>query len=248
MFGKVSRIQARKGRTTLQPIVEALDVHKVYRTGRQPFQALRGVTFALQPGEFVAVMGRSGSGKSTLLHILGCLDRPTSGQVRLGGLDVSRLPARELPALRRSKIGFVFQHHNLLPSLTAIANVMLPLRYSRIPQEEARNRAMALLAEVGLADRAHHRPTELSGGEQQRVALARALVNEPELLLADEPTGELDSQTARHIVQVMRRLNRSRGRTFLLVTHDPAVGEAADRVLEMLDGRIVEPKAAVQGR
>ncbi len=228
-------------------MVEALDVHKVYRTGQRPFPALRGVTFTLQPGEFVSVMGRSGSGKSTLLHILGCLDRPTSGQVRLGGMEVSRLPARELPALRRSKIGFVFQHHNLLPSLTALGNVMLPLRYSRISTREAQNRALALLEEVGLADRAGHRPAELSGGEQQRVALARALVNEPELLLADEPTGELDSQTARHIVGVMRRLNRSRGQTFLLVTHDPTVGEAADRVVEMLDGRIVGPKAAVQG-
>jgi len=215
-------------------MVEALDVHKVYRTGQRPFPALRGVTFTLQPGEFVSVMGRSGSGKSTLLHILGCLDRPTSGQVRLGGMEVSRLPARELPALRRSKIGFVFQHHNLLPSLTALGNVMLPLRYSRISTREAQNLA-------------GHRPAELSGGEQQRVALARALVNEPELLLADEPTGELDSQTARHIVGVMRRLNRSRGQTFLLVTHDPTVGEAADRVVEMLDGRIVGPKAAVQG-
>ncbi|MGE5591431.1 MAG: ABC transporter ATP-binding protein [Bacillota bacterium] len=230
----------------MQPLVEALDIHKVYRTGRQPYAALRGISFALRPGEFVAVMGRSGSGKSTLLHILGCLDRPTSGRLRLGGLDVTQLPAHDLPALRRSKVGFVFQHHNLLPSLTALGNVMLPLRYSRVPPGQARHRALALLAEVGLADRADHLPSELSGGEQQRVALARALVNQPDLLLADEPTGELDSQTARHIVHVMRQLNRSRGQTFLLVTHDPAVGIAADRVVEMLDGRIVGPDAAGQ--
>ena len=202
--------------------------------------ALNGIDLVLQPGEFVSVMGRSGSGKSTLLHILGCLDRPSSGRVLLGGVDVTHLPSSQLPSLRRTKVGFVFQAHNLLPSLTTLENVMLPLRYSRTPFGQARQKALQLLEEVGLAGRAGHPPGQLSGGERQRVALARALINEPALVLADEPTGELDSQTAAYIIRIMRRLNQSRGQTFLIVTHDPAVAHATDRALHVLDGRIVK--------
>ncbi|MHB9144618.1 MAG: ABC transporter ATP-binding protein [Symbiobacteriia bacterium] len=228
----------------MQHIVEAEGLYKVYHLGSQSITALGGVDLVLQQGEFVAVMGRSGSGKSTLLHILGCLDRPSSGRLRLGGLEVGRLLPNQLPAIRRHKVGFVFQRHNVLPSLTALENVMLPLRYSREGPAAARQRALALLQEVGLLDRADHRPGQLSGGEQQRVALARALVNEPELILADEPTGELDSQTARQMVALMRRLNRERGQTFLIITHDPAVSESTDRTIHMLDGRIVGAAAA----
>jgi len=203
-------------------------------------RALNGVSFEIARGEFVAVMGRSGSGKSTLLQILGCLDRPTSGQVRLDGIEVTGLPARALPDLRLNKLGFVFQGHNLIPSLTALENVELPLRYRRpaLAYLQGRARAQQMLMEVGLADRLHHLPGELSGGQQQRVAVARALVNEPALILADEPTGSLDSQTAQEMLGLMRRLCRERGQTFVIVTHDQLVMRYADRVLTMTDGRI----------
>ncbi len=204
-------------------------------------RALDGVSIEIRHGEFVAVMGRSGSGKSTLLQILGCLDRPTSGQVRLDGVDITGLPDRALPDLRVNKIGFVFQGHNLIPSLTALENVQLPLRYRRpvVAFAQGRARAQEMLMEVGLGDRMHHLPGELSGGQQQRVAVARALVNEPALILADEPTGSLDSQTAREMLGLMQRLCREQGQTFVIVTHDQLVMRYADRVLTMADGKIV---------
>jgi len=201
--------------------------------------ALRGVDLAVGKGEIVAIMGRSGSGKSTLLHILGCLDRPTTGSVHIDGVDVSRLPDRTLPSLRLRKLGFVFQAGNLVPTLTALENVCLPLHYLRLRAHEAARKARAALEAVGLGDRLQHLPLQLSGGQQQRVAVARALVNDPALVLADEPTGALDSQTARELLALMRCLCAERRQTFVVVTHDPLVGNACDRVITMADGRVL---------
>lgn len=219
-------------------VVETRDLVKLYRLGRQEVRALNGVTLRVGPGEFVAIVGRSGSGKSTLLNLIGCLDRPTSGAVFLDGVEVSRAPERDLPRIRREKVGFVFQHFNLVPTLTALENVVLPLRYSRVPRREARRRAAEVLEAVEMGHRLTHRPLELSGGEQQRVAIARALVNRPAVVLADEPTGELDTQTTAVIIALMKRLNESWGQTFLVVTHDTFVAGEAQRVVQMKDGRI----------
>ncbi|UCC61465.1 MAG: ABC transporter ATP-binding protein [Anaerolineae bacterium] len=219
-------------------IVEAQNLTKVYHLGLTEVQALRGVDLSVEPGEFVAVMGRSGSGKSTLLNLLGCLDRPTEGTVWLDGLEVTALPRRRLPRIRQQLVGFVFQQFNLLPGLTALENVMLPLRYSRAGRAEGRRRARALLERVGLAERCHHRPAELSGGEQQRVAVARALVNEPAIVLADEPTGELDTHTAAEIMALLHDLNQSQGQTFICVTHDPGVAERTERTIYLSDGLV----------
>ncbi len=221
------------------PIVETHHLTKVYRMGRSEVHALRGVYLTIEGGDFIAIMGRSGSGKSTLLNMLGCLDTPTSGTVIIDGLDVGKVPKRKLHTVRRSKLGFVFQQFNLLPTLTALENVMLPLRYAGVPGGERHKRAREALERVGLGERLNHRPTELSGGELQRVALARAIVNQPALVLADEPTGELDTHTSAEIVALLRELNRDQGLTFLIVTHDPAVARATDRVLRMQDGKIV---------
>lgn len=201
--------------------------------------ALDGVSLTIRRGEFVGIMGRSGSGKSTLMHMLGCLDRPDAGSIWLEGVEVTRLPDRRLPALRRAKLGFVFQSGNLLPSLTALENVLLPLRYSRVPRAEALARACALLERVGLGDRLHHLPSQLSGGEQQRVAIARALVNDPELLLADEPTGELDTRTGEKVLELLSKLHRERGMTIVMTSHDPRIAEQAPAVVRLEDGRVV---------
>ena len=219
-------------------IVETRGLTKVYKMGASEVHALRGVDLTVEPGEFLSVMGRSGSGKSTLLNLIGCLDRPTSGVVILDGLEVTELPSRRLPAIRRQKIGFVFQQFNLLPTLTALENVMLPLRYAGVGGGERKRRAREMLEQVGLGDRLSHRPTELSGGEQQRVAIARALVTHPAIVLADEPTGEVDTQTAAEIIALMRRFNREAGQTFIIVTHDPLVAEATDRIIYLQDGMI----------
>jgi len=216
-------------------LMEAVDLVKVYPMG---VRALDGASLAIGRGELVGIMGRSGSGKSTLMQILGCLDRPTAGRVLLEGFDLSRLSDRLLPALRLRKLGFVFQAHNLIPALTALENVALPLRYLRLGPAERLARARSMLAMVGLEDRLHHLPSQLSGGQQQRVAIARALVNNPALILADEPTGALDTQTARQLLTLMRHLVAEQGRTFVVVTHDPVVGQACDRIYEMEDGRI----------
>jgi ABC-type lipoprotein export system ATPase subunit len=220
-------------------VVETHNLSRVYRMGAAEVHALQGVDVAIQRQEFVSIMGRSGSGKSTLLHLLGCLDRPTSGSVWLDGIEVTALPRRRLPAIRRQKVGFVFQQFNLLAHLTALENVLLPLRYSRLSLREGRRRAEYLLERVGLADRLTHRPLELSGGEQQRVALARALINRPAIVLADEPTGEVDTHTAAEIVELLHELNRSEGQTFILVTHDPLLAEATTRTLYLQDGKVV---------
>ena len=218
------------------PVIETRDVVKEYRLGKQTVRALGGVSIGIEAGEFVALMGRSGSGKSTLLHLLGALDRPTSGAVLLDGIDLAAAPEVDLPRIRRSKVGFVFQHFNLIQTLTAIENVMLPLKYAHVSRAEARERAQTLLGSVDMANRLDHRPAELSGGEQQRVAIARALVNKPAVLLADEPTGELDSQTSATIMALVQDLNRRLGHTVIIVTHDATVASYARRTVRLKDG------------
>jgi putative ABC transport system ATP-binding protein len=212
--------------------------------GGEVVRALDGVDLVVERGSMVAIMGRSGSGKSTLLNILGGLDRPDEGQVVLDGVDITRLNGRALTRVRREKLGFVFQQFNLIPTLTALENVELPMRYARVPPGQRRQRALEALARVGLAHRAHHRPSQLSGGEQQRVAIARALVMRPALVLADEPTGELDSQTAAQVIELMETLNRELGQTFLIVTHDPGLARHCGRIIRMQDGRIISDEHA----
>jgi len=202
-------------------------------------QALNGVDLMVERGSMVAIMGRSGSGKTTLLNVLGGLDQPDEGQVVLDGVDITRLNGRALTRVRREKVGFVFQEFNLIPTLTALENVELPMRYARIPPGQRRQRALEALAKVGLSHRVHHRPSQLSGGEQQRVAVARALVMQPALVLADEPTGELDSNTAAQVIELMETLNRELGQTFIIVTHDAGVARHCGRILKMEDGRII---------
>jgi putative ABC transport system ATP-binding protein len=220
-------------------LIEARDLSRVYNLDAGRVVALDGVTLDVEEGEFVSVMGPSGSGKSTFMNLVGCLDRPSSGRYRLGGTAVESLNADGLAALRNRAIGFVFQQFNLLPRTDALGNVELPMIYAGTERKARRERALAALARVGLADRSHHRPQQLSGGQQQRVAIARALVNAPSLLLADEPTGALDSRTATEILGLFQDLNRE-GVTVVLVTHDSEVARHARRVVRFRDGRVVE--------
>jgi len=227
-------------------LIAVRDLTKTYAMEGAPVHALRGVTLEIQRGEFVAVVGPSGSGKSTFMHILGCLDRPTSGAYRLDGRDVSRLSDDELSAIRNRQIGFVFQGFNLLARTSAVENVELPLLYAhhtRIAPAERRARAMRALNAVGLADRAEHHPNQLSGGQQQRVAIARALLNDPAILFADEPTGNLDSRTSIEIMEIFQRLNAERGITIVLITHEPQVAEYGSRIIRFTDGRVVSDHA-----
>lgn len=222
-------------------IIKTIDVCKVYGSGDYEIKALDNVSLIIGSGEFVAIMGPSGSGKSTMMNILGCLDRPTSGRYFLAGEDVSDLNKVQLAQIRNRQLGFVFQSYNLLPRTSALENVMLPLIYSSngsgVPDEQQRERAMEMLELVGLADRAEHQPQELSGGQAQRVAIARALINDPTLILADEPTGNLDSKSGNEIMALLSELH-AQGRTIVMVTHDPEIAAYADRVIHFLDGRI----------
>ena len=227
------------GRGEAETVIEFDQVTKVYRTGAIAVAALRGVSLKIKAGEYVAIVGPSGSGKSTLMHILGCLDTPTSGTFRLAGQNVSGMSEEELAEVRNRRIGFVFQQFNLLPSMTAWQNVELPLVYAGVHRAERKERAMDALAKVGLAGRVQHRPGELSGGQQQRVAVARALVTEPDLILADEPTGNLDSVSADDVLGLMNELHDA-GRTLVLITHDLEVASAAGRVIGIRDGRVTE--------
>jgi putative ABC transport system ATP-binding protein len=219
-------------------LIETRDLVKVYRMGDTEVRALDGVSVGIAKGEFVAVMGPSGSGKSTFMNVVGCLDRPTSGEYRLEGKAVSEMAGDELAAVRNRHIGFVFQHFNLLARTPALENVELPLVYAGVPKKSRLEKAMRMLERVGLADRAHHHPAQLSGGQQQRVAIARALVGEPLIIFADEPTGALDSHTSLEIMALFQELNRQ-GMTVVLVTHEPEVARFARRVLRFRDGHLV---------
>ncbi len=222
-----------------QPLIVVRDLLKDYRMESYTIAALRGVSLEIAAGEFVAVMGPSGSGKSTFMNLLGCLDSPTGGEYFLAGEKVSALPGDALAEIRNRRIGFVFQTFNLLPRTSAVENVELPLLYSRCPAEERRRRSLARLAEVGLADRAHHQPSQLSGGQQQRVAIARALVNNPVLILADEPTGALDTRTSFELMGLLQQLNRG-GMTVVLVTHEHDIANFASRIIGFRDGHVVD--------
>jgi putative ABC transport system ATP-binding protein len=229
------------------PTVQVVDLHKEYHLGTNIVRALRGVSLAVMPGEFVAVMGPSGSGKSTFMNLVGCLDRPSSGEYYLDGSSVKDLTKDELAAIRNRKIGFVFQGFNLLSRMDALSNVMLPMIYSGVPAKEREERGQASLAAVGLAERAGHRPSELSGGQQQRVAIARALVNRPSLILADEPTGNLDSRTSIEVMAILQKLNLS-GITILMVTHEPDIASYCKRNVAFSDGKVTRDFVVEQRR
>jgi len=229
---------ANSGSPRQIPTIRLENIYKTYDLGEIQVPALRGVSLEIYPGEFVAVMGASGSGKSTLMNIVGCLDRPTKGSYLLDGKDVSALTRDELAAIRSHKIGFVFQQFNLLPRTSALENVELPTIYAGVPVDERARRAEEALKRVGLAERAGHFPSQLSGGQQQRVAIARALVNNPSLLLADEPTGNLDSRTSVEIMEILQKLNDQHGLTVVIVTHEPDIAQYAKRALEFRDGKL----------
>ena len=220
-------------------MIEMRKVTKIYRMGENEIRALAGVTMSIGKGEFVSIVGPSGSGKSTLLNIIGCIDTPTGGEMFLDGQLVSRLNDRALTKIRLHKIGFIFQQFYLIPTLKAFENIELPMKEARVPKEERTARTKQLLAQVGLSDREKHYPSQLSGGEQQRVAIARALANRPALLLADEPTGEIDSETSEKIISLLKQLNVEEGVTVIVVTHDPKIAQHAQRIITIEDGQIV---------
>jgi ABC-type lipoprotein export system ATPase subunit len=221
-----------------EPLLRARGLHKTYTLGRRALEVLRGVDLELRRGEFLAMQGASGAGKSTLLHLLGGLDTPTRGEIQLAGRNLAALRPRDLARLRRQEVGFIFQAYHLLPELDALENVCLPARMARVPAAQAAARGRELLARVGLAARLEHKPYELSGGEQQRVAIARALINQPPLLLADEPTGNLDSRTGGEIIELLCALRNEQQTTLIMATHDPRVAARAPRIVELVDGRI----------
>jgi putative ABC transport system ATP-binding protein len=240
----VSTVPAARRRR--RPVIEVDEVQRVYRLGEDvEVRALAGVSLAIARGEFVAIMGSSGSGKSTLMHILGCLDAPTAGRYLLDGVDVRDIPEDDLADLRNRKIGFVFQSFNLVARTSALANVELPLAYAGLGRRERRARAVAALAAVGMEDRLHHLPSELSGGQQQRAAVARAIVTDPAIVLADEPTGNLDSHSTEEILAIFDRLN-AEGRTVVLITHETDVAARARRVVRLADGRVLSDEPTVR--
>ncbi len=224
-------------------LIHIRDLHRHFQMGQTTVQALDGVDLSVHEGEFVGLMGPSGSGKSTLLHVLGGLDRPTSGRVWVASREISTLDENQLAAYRRRQVGFVFQAFNLVGTMTALQNAAFPMFFARVPRTRRQERARLLLEAVGLSEREDHRPTELSGGEQQRVAIARALANDPTIILADEPTGNLDSHTGAEVMSVLAQLNREQGRTIIVVSHDPTVMAFVDRSIHLLDGRITDGPA-----
>lgn len=226
----------------MSSIIETVDLVKEYPQGETSLRVLKGINMKVEEGDFMAIMGPSGSGKSTLLNMIGALDKPTSGTVLIRGVDISTLSDNQLADLRSKEIGFVFQFFNLISRMKALGNVALPMAIAGVPRSERRERAAKLLEMVGLGERMHHRPTELSGGEQQRVAIARALVNDPAVVLCDEVTGNLDSGTGDDIMQLMRTLNNEEGKTFVLITHDPVVAQSTDRLVTLHDGEIIGEK------
>jgi len=219
-------------------IITVDNINKTYKNGSLELQVLKNISFKVDKGEFLAIMGSSGSGKSTMMNILGCLDNQYEGRYILDGIDISKSTENELSEIRNKKIGFIFQSFNLLPRFTALENVELPLVYSSIPKEERHKRANELLEMVGLKERIHHRPNELSGGQRQRVAIARALANNPSIILADEPTGNLDSKSEEEIIEILQKLNKM-GKTIVIVTHEPSIGEIAERKIVFKDGEII---------
>ena len=232
-------------------LIELKDVYKIYPMGDETVHALDGVSLSIDQGEFVAIVGSSGSGKSTAMNIIGCLDVPTSGSYHLGGVDVSTMDDDQQAEIRNKMLGFIFQQYNLIPKLSVLENVELPLLYAGVPAEERRDRAIRSLERVGLADKWKHLPSQLSGGQQQRVAIARALAGSPSVILADEPTGALDSRTGREVLSFLKQLNRE-GDTVVLITHDNSIAVRADRIIRLQDGRIIydgdahDPRAVVQ--
>jgi len=223
-------------------VIKAKGIAKVYQMGEVQVHALRGVDISIKEGEVVSIMGPSGSGKSTLMNIIGCLDRPTSGEYYLDGQLVSNMSDDELAIVRNKKVGFVFQNFNLLSRSTALINVELPLRYSGV-KNERKEKAIQALESVGLGDRVNHKPTELSGGQQQRVALARAIINNPSIIMADEPTGNLDSKSGKEIMELLLNMNKKSGTTLIIVTHDPKIAKQTQRVIELYDGKVKGKKS-----
>lgn len=224
----------------MDSVVSLQDVVRTYIMGDNEVRALRGVSFDISQGEFVSIMGPSGSGKSTCMNMIGCLDRPTSGIVKINGKETAKMSEKELSVLRNQTIGFVFQQYHLISSMNVIENVMLPLKYQKVDRNSRHEKALAALESVGLAERIHHKPHELSGGQKQRVAIARAMVTQPKILLADEPTGALDTETGKQVMEMFRKINSEQNTTIIIVTHDPRIGESTERCIRILDGQIVE--------
>ncbi|MBO4641024.1 MAG: ABC transporter ATP-binding protein [Treponema sp.] len=221
-------------------VVKLENVVKTYSMGESEVHALRGISFQIEQGEFLSIMGPSGSGKSTCMNMIGCLDRPTSGLVEINGKETAKMTEKELAVLRNQTVGFVFQQYHLIPSMNVLENVMLPLKYAHVEHSERVERAEEALEAVGLGERMKHRPHELSGGQKQRVAIARAMITQPKILLADEPTGALDSTTGKQVMELFKRINQEQGTTIIIVTHDPRIGESTKRCIRILDGQIQE--------
>jgi len=221
-------------------VVHLDNVVKTYSMGESEVHALRGISFQIEQGEFLSIMGPSGSGKSTCMNMIGCLDRPTSGIVEINGKETAKMTEKELAVLRNQTVGFVFQQYHLIPSMNVLENVMLPLKYAHVEHSERVERAEEALEAVGLGDRLKHRPHELSGGQKQRVAIARAMITQPKILLADEPTGALDSTTGKQVMELFKKINQEQGTTIIIVTHDPRIGESTKRCIRILDGQIQE--------